>query len=508
MSDKHVYKNTLYLYLRMFIMMLISLYSSRIVLSMLGSSDYGLFNVVGGFTAFFFFVSNSLSLATERFMAYAIGQHDGRMRKRVFSLSVWFFAMLSVLIFIVGLIVGIPFVKHQLNIPPGREEAAVYVYIFALLSAIFAFMRIPMNASVIAYERMGFYAWISIVESALKLLLLFFLCTVDYDKLILYAVMLMGMSLTITLVYAGYCHRQFHDYTYSGIFDKSLLKSMGRYTGWNLYGSLADMAILQGLSIVLNYFFGTIVNAAQAIADQIKAQVAGFVNNLNTASSPAITKHYAEGNMDRVVGLLFQISKLNYFLLLAVSVPIITVLPAILDVWLGKGAYPEKTVVLTRLVLINTLIDTLPGAVQSVVFASGNIRKYQLFVSGIKFVSIVSVCLVLSFCAVPEYAYLTLILFAFPRVFIQIKICCRLISLREARFYRYVVWYDVMTTAIVVVLILLTSRAVSSDGILSAVLLGALAAAETVAVLFLLGLNAGEKQSVRELMKKKLPFLR
>lgn len=415
-------------------MMVISLFSSRIVLQTLGSTDFGLYNVVGGFIAFFFFFSNSLSVACERFMAYAMGLGDDKLKKKVYSITVVLFIVLSVALIVVGMIFGIPFVKHGLNIPLGREQVALYVFLWSLMNGALSFLRVPFNAAIIAYERMSFYSWISILESVMKLLLLYCLYIFDYDKLLLFAILQAALAFFISVAYALYCRIQFHDFTLHHIWDKSLFKQLFSYVGWNVFGGLADLAISQGLTIVFNLFFGTIINTAQSIASQIRNQIASFVNNINIASGPAITKYYAAKDKENCVKLFFTISKLDYLLLLIVCVPVIFTLESVLDIWLGQGVYPRETVELTILVLLNTLVDTLSGCSHSIVYSSGKIKAYQLVVSILKLFSMIIVYLVLSVYSTPFVAYVVLIVLALPRVVYQIYLASKFLDLGNKRY--------------------------------------------------------------------------
>ena len=504
-NNARIYKNTAFLYIRMFVMMIISLFSSRIVLQALGKSDYGLYSVVGGFIAFFFFFSNSLSVAVERFMAFAIGSKDDELRKKVFSLSVALFSIITLVLFIVGIAIGIPFVKYQLNIPPGREEAALTVFILSLLTTIIYFFRIPYDAAIIANERMKFYSWMSIVEAVLKLLLVYLLLIVAYDKLISYSIFILFATFVTTLVYVLYCGYHFKDYTRKHIFDKNLIRQLGSFAGWNFYGGLADMVIVQGLSVVFNLIFGTIINAAQALANQIKTQIASFVNNINIASGPAFTKYYAEGNFCAVRNLLFTISKMNYYILLLISLPVIFILPTILDIWLGIGTYPEITIIFTRLILINTLIDTIPGAAQSVVHSSGKIRRYEFFVAGLKIFSFLVIYVILKLGFSPEYAYYILILCAIPRVLYQIYYCSQLITIRMIDFIRAVVFKEILVSLVVICLSQFIYKCfleILGMSFVHSVMLGIIIVIGTLLSIYMLGLETVERTKVRKVIWK------
>jgi len=483
----------------MFVMMLISLYSSRIVLQALGKSDYGLYSVVGGFIAMFFFISNSLSVATERFMAYAIGLKDDILRKRVFSLSIVLYIGLAIVIGVIGIAIGVPFVKYKLNIQEGREDAALIVFLISLVNATINFVRIPYNAAIIANERMGFYSWISIIEATVKLLTIYLLLVVAFDKLETYAFLQMLATLLITIIYVLYCNHYFNDYIWKNIFDKQLVKKLSSFAGWNLYGGIADMVIGQGLVILFNLFFGTIINAAQALANQIRAQIAAFINNINIASGPAITKYYAEGNFLATSSLLFTISKMNFFMLLLISLPILFIIPSILDFWLGKDTYPESTIIFTRLILINMLIDTIPGASQSVVFASGNIKKYQFYVSLYKYISFILVFLLFELGLLPEYAYYVLIVCAFPRVIYQINVSCHSIRTSIYSFIKSVVARDALVTTTALIFSLMSYYFINTYmgvSIFSEMCLGGGIFIITLVCIYFWGLNYAERSKI------------
>lgn len=491
----------------MFVMMLISLYSSRIVLQALGKSDYGLYSVVGGFIAMFFFISNSLSVATERFMAYAIGLKDGILRKRVFTLSIVLYCALAIIICIFGIVIGVPFVQYKLNIPTGREDAALFVFLISLVNAAINFVRIPYNAAIIANERMGFYSWISIIEAIVKLLIIYLLLVVAFDKLEAYALLQMLATLLITIIYVMYCNYYFNDYVWTKVFDKYLIKKLTSFAGWNLYGGIADMVISQGLVILFNLFFGTIINAAQALANQIRSQIAAFVNNINIASGPAITKYYAEGNFFAAGNMMFTISKMNYFMLLLISLPIIFIIPSILDFWLGVGSYPESTIIFTRLVLINTLIDTIPGASQSVVFASGQIKKYQVYISLFKYASFILIFLLFKLGLFPEYAYYTLIVCALPRVIYQICYCCSLLNISVRVFWNNVVLRDFIVTGsslCCAILILFVISRCFCNSLIVCLFDAVAVVVVTSLMIYYLGLSKSEQKRVKIVIRSKI----
>lgn len=505
-SNKTIYKNTMYLYIRMFIMMAISLYSSRIVLQMLGVSDYGLYNVVGGFVAFFFFITSTLATATQRFMAYEMGRKNREGVKKVFSICVFFFIFLSAVILILGLAIGIPYIKYRLNIPEGRESAALHVYIMSLLGAILSFMRVPYNASIIAYEKMSFYSWISIVESVLRLLVIYLLVVANFDKLEFYAFLQLLVMALITLAYYLYCKIKFNDFTTQNIKDTSLIKQLFSYCGWNFINGFADVLVSQGITLILNQFFGTIINAANAIAVQIRAQISNFVNNLSIASAPAIVKSFAAHEDEQFRKILFVNSKLSYFMLLVMSLPFLFILPFVLDIWLGAGNYPAYAIPFTRLTLLKTLMDTIPGFAQTAIQASGRIKGYVTGLTVIKVFSFLMPLILLNFYESPTLAYWSLLLFTIPRDIFVIDECCKHTRIPRPLFYQKVVVPVLMVSLISTIISLFVYNGLESyienrwgfnvcTGILIFI-------ASTVSC-YLVGFSKEEKESVTKFLKSK-----
>lgn len=493
----------------MFVIMAISLYSSRIVLQVLGASDYGLSNVVGGFIAFFFFITTTLSNATQRFLSFEIGKNSEEGKRRVFSIAVIFFLILSFLILTIGLVIGIPFVKYRLNVPAGRENVAIIVYVLSLIGAIFSFLRVPYNAAIIAYEKMSFYSWISIIESILKFVYLYFLISIQYDKLIVYTILQLAIVILITAIYIAYCKSKFNDFSLKVVKDLTLIKQMASYSGWNFIGGMADVVVAQGLTIILNQFFGTIVNAAQALATHVRGQVAAFVVNITVASSPAIVQSYASGEYEKFKRLLIINSKIAYFMLLVISLPICFNLPFLFDIWLGKGCYPEYTVAFSKLVLIKTLVDTIPGLSHVAVQATGQIKKYQLVCIIIKVAPIIVSGFVLFYFPDPSLAYFCLIVFSIPLAVYIIYKGCALTKISLRLFYIQVVLPVLLVSAVTTILgmaIYMCLHHTISNYFIFNIVTGICILLESIVICYSLGLTKDERSKVNQIVKCKLPI--
>ena len=322
-NNKRIAKNTLFLYLRMFVIMLTALFTSRIVLDVLGAADYGLNNVIGGVVVLFSFLNAALLSATQRYINFYLGKQDYKQTNIVFCMSMNTYLLLSILVVILGETIGMWFVNTQLNIPQDRVYAAQWVYQFTLLQFVINLLRVPYNASIIAYERMNFYAYISLIEVIIKLLVVYLLYITSYDKLIFYSFLYTIIPLSITVIYKWYCNRNFETTKYRVIWDKVAFKEMFCFSGWSLFGSLANLAAHQGLNILINIFYGVTVNAAAGIANQISTNVYQFISNFQTAFQPQIIKTYAAKELEHFNKLIFQTSKFSYFMVLVLVLPIL-----------------------------------------------------------------------------------------------------------------------------------------------------------------------------------------
>ena len=377
-NNKRIAKNTLALYARMLFTMAVSLYTSRVVLNTLGVEDYGLYNVVGGFVAMFSFFNAAMASATQRYMNFELGRGDTERLHKVFCTSVNIHALISALVLVLSETVGLWFVHTQLSIPPDRFGAALWVYHASVLASVVMVMSIPYNAAIIAHERMGAFAYISVLEVTLKLLIVYLLVVADIDKLKLYAVLMLLVQVLIRIIYGRYSGRHFAETKYRRIWDGPLFREMTGFAGWNLFGNIAAVAFTQGLNVLLNMFFGPTVNAARGIAVQVQNAIKGFCVNFQTALNPQITKSYASGDTAYMHSLVFTSSKFSYYLLLMLSLPVMLETPLILQWWLG--AVPGHTVAFVRYILVISMVDSLANPLIQAASATGRIRRYQAVV--------------------------------------------------------------------------------------------------------------------------------
>lgn len=395
-NNKRIAKNTFILYIRMFFTMGVSLYTSRVVLNTLGVVDFGVYSIVGGIVTLFSFFNSAMTSATQRFLAFDIGKNDLEQLKKTFNATLNIHIGIGVLVLVLAETIGLWFVNHKLNLPLDRMVAVNWVYQFSVFTFLLGIIQVPYDALIVAREKMDIYAYMSIVEVFLKLIIVYLLVVFSYDKLILYAGLLFLVSFIVRMGHKQYCKWQYEESKYQFYFDKSFYKELLSYSGWSLFGNIAAVARGQGSNILLNLFFGTVLNAAYGISMQVQGTVQTFVINLQMAINPQIIKQYASGNKDQCLKLIFQSAKFSYFLLLIIVCPIIYNIDFILELWLKKP--PKSTSFFVILCLINVLIDCISGPLMIGAQATGNIKWYQITLG-----TFIFLCLPISYFLLKNY---------------------------------------------------------------------------------------------------------
>lgn len=449
-NNKRIAKNTLMLYIRMLFTMGVSLYTSRVILQVLGVEDFGIYNVVGGVVGMFSVLSGSLSAAISRFITYELGKGNMLRLKNVFSSAVTIQILLGLLISLIAEIVGLWFLNVKMNIPDNRILAANWVFHFSIITFFINLISIPYNASIIAHEKMSEFAYISIMEVLGKLLIAYLITISPIDKLVFYAISMTLLALIIRLVYGIYCKRTFEECSYNFNLDRSLLREMFGFAGWNFIGASSAVLRDQGGNIIINVFFEPTVNAARGIANQVSYAVQGFVTNFMTALNPQITKSYASGNIDYMMTLIFQGARFSFYILLLLSLPIILNTSYILKLWLG--VIPDYTILFVQLALIFNLSESLANPLVTAMLATGNIRKYQIVVGGLQLLNLPISYFFLKMGCAPEIVFIVAII---------ISVCCemsRLYMLRTminlpARSFLKKVYFNVLIVSIVAIML-------------------------------------------------------
>lgn len=380
-NNKRIAKNTLYLYVRMLIVMAVSLFTVRVTLQALGTEDYGINNVVGGVVTMFTFLTSTMVSASQRFFAYALGKKDYKQLSNYFTMSMWCYQGLAILIIILAETIGLWFVKTQLTIPDSRITAAMWVYQFSIVSFAFSILSIPYNSIIIAREKMNVYALLGLAEAFLKLGIAYLLMISPFDKLILYSGLMCLMMSSIYVFYIIYGTIKFEECRLKRFWDKSIFAEVMNYSGWSLFGAISGVLRSQGINILLNIYFGPVVNAARAIAYQVNNAINQFVLNFYKAVQPQITKYYAASAKDDFMKLVFRSSRCCFYMILILSLPFLIEMPFILELWLKD--VPENTILFTRLVIITAIIDSTAYPLQTAISATGRIKWFQIITGGL-----------------------------------------------------------------------------------------------------------------------------
>lgn len=375
-NNRRVVKNTLVLYVRMFFTMVIGFYTSRVILASLGVEDYGIYNVVGGVTAMFTFLNSALSGATSRFLTYELGTGNLPNMKATFSAAYTIHILLAVLIFIICETVGLWLLEYKLVIPESRMNAARILYQLSVITVMVSIVQVPFNALIIAHEKMNAYAYLSIIDVVLKLLVVLSLDYIPFDKLIVYGVLICLVGNFMRFINRWYAKKKFHECEIAISKDKSRILPMLKFSGWDLYGNLSTMARTQGVNILQNMFFGPLVNAAAGVSGYVMGAVLGFSNNVITAVRPQIIKLYAQNKIKEMQKLVEQGSRMAFFLLFFVSFPCFIELPFVLNLWLEE--VPEYTEGFIKLYMVWNWSVVLFFPLSAVIHATGKVKRISL----------------------------------------------------------------------------------------------------------------------------------
>ncbi len=434
-DNKRIAKNTLLLYFRMLFTIVVGLYTSRVVLNTLGVSDYGVYNVVGGIVAMLSFLNSALTAASQRFIAFELGHGDISKLKRIFCTSVTIHAVLAVIIFIIAETIGLWFVNTHLNIDADRMTAANWVYQFSILTFMLTVLSVPYNSCIVAHERMNAFAYISILEVVLKLLIVYLLLVINHDKLVTYGILVFAVALVVRLTYGVYCKRHFEECTYHFNLDKSLFKEMFSFAGWSVVGNLGFSFKDQAANVILNLFFGTVVNAARGVALQVNGIIAGFSTNFMMALNPQITKQYASGDIEGSMNLVYAGSRYSFFLLAFIAIPIMINLDYLLKLWLGT--VPGYTSHFLFLALVAALINSMSYPLVTALQATGKIKVFQISICIVMLCELPLAYIVLHFGGKPYMAMYPTVSVVFVGLFTRFIVLKRQVPAYKLRYFTF-----------------------------------------------------------------------
>ena len=489
-KNKRIAKNTMYLYIRMFITMTVSLYTSRLVLSSLGVIDYGIYNVVGGVVTMFTVVDFAMGCATNRFLTFELGRGNAVRLQTVFCSSVMIHWGLAILILILGETIGLWFLNSQMNIPVNRIIAANWVYQFSILSCMIQIQNVPYDATMMSHEKMGPYAYISIYETLMKLFIVWMLTRSNYDKLIFYSILIFAVNTSVIIIYRVYCRLKFEESKFHFIFDKKLMREMFSYAGWSLSGSSAVILGNQGVNVLLNLFFGPAVNAARGVAVQVQNAIQQFSNSFQRAMGPQINKSYAGGDLKYMHSLIFSSSKYSFFLLLILSLPFILETPYILGLWLK--IVPQHTINFIRIILITNMVTALSNPIESAAGANGNIKRFQLICGGIRLMLLPVSYIGLKLYEVSEIVFIFNLLLEIIALIVRLYIVKPLIQLSLYKYFTEVLLKILFVGLSSVVLPLLLFILIP-NGVFSFLIVLSASVLSVCISIYLMGFNVEEK---------------
>ena len=472
-NNKRIAKNTLLLYLRMLFMMVVSLYTSRVILNALGVEDFGIYNVVGGVVAMFTVISGSLSAAISRFITYELGKGDQSKLNRIFSASVTIQLLLSLIIVVLIESVGVWFLNAKM-------------------------ISVPYNAAIIAHEKMSAFAYISILEAVGKLAIAFLIMWSPIDKLIFYAVLMCLVAIMVRFAYGHYCTKHFEECNYHFHWDKELLKNMFGFAGWNFIGASSAVLRDAGGNIVLNMFFGPSVNAARGIANQVNNAITGFVQNFMTALNPQITKSYASGDREYMMTLIFQGARLSFYMLLLLSLPVLINTHYILVIWLKL--VPEHAVLFVQLILIFAMCESISNPLVTAMLATGKIRNYQIIVGGLQMLNLPISYVCLKLGCIPESVLIVAIVISQSCLVARLYMLRSMIGLSSVQYMKKV-YFNIIVVALLAIAVPGLLSKYLEESLLSFVILSFAAIVCTIIVEFYVGCNGKEREFVVDKVK-------
>lgn len=494
-NNKRILKNTIYLYIRQFVIMALAFISTRIVLNKLGVDDYGIYNVVGGFVALFTILNNVLQSATRRFMALAIGERIDKKVKYTFSTSIVLHIVIGVIVVFLLESLGLWFLNYKLNIPLERLNAANWVFQFSVISVFVSIMQTPFSAAVTAHEHFNIYAIMSIYDAVAKIVLLFLLVYIPGDKLIVYAALMMIVTVTGTIFYQIYCRQRFRECRISVAIDKDLMKEMLKFSGWDSFGNVTSILNGQGISILLNMFFNVAVNAARGIANSVTSTVSQFVFGFIAAAEPQLVKYHAQGDKKAFEKLIFNISQVTLFMLAIIAVPIFLEIDFVLKLWLGT--VPQYTPEFIKITILCSFIQYSNSMILKGNVAIGRVKQISLFMAPIGILHLPLVWVVLRLGCPPTAVYWVSMIPGLSRFVIDLSILKKYADF-PSEYYFVNIFAKNMAILAAACIIPYLVQCQMGDGWIRFFIVSSVSVLSTVMFMYLLGLNKDTRMMVRQ----------
>lgn len=499
--NQRIAKNTLYLYIRTGFTLLVSLYTSRVVFNALGVEDFGIWGVLGGLITMFSFINQSLSSSIFRYITHAIGSNNINELNNVYSISIIIHILLALLIFFLCETLGEWVLVEKMVISIEKQEMAEIVFHIVVVSSSLSLLSVPFNSVIIAYERMNVYAYMAIVDVILKFIIAFIICQISTNRLIWYSLMMLFITVFMLIVYVLYVIRNFKELKFKWVYDLDLYKSILSFSGWSFCGNIATVGYNQGLNILLNIFFGPVVNAARAISLQIEQTVRTFVVNFQSAINPQIIKNYAQKEFEQMHILMFRSSKFSVFLLFIFALPIMLETDTILYLWLGQVQH--NTVIFIRIMFPIIALETMSNSLMTGVVANGHIRNYQLIVSFILILIVPISYIVLKLGADAEMVFIIYLIMEILAVIARLYFARKMVNLNIKLFVQYVI----IPSAIVILLgslIPLTLHIFIKASYIHSICVIVISGLTSCLSIYLFGMTISERMLVNQIIRKKL----
>lgn len=500
-NAKRLAKNTALLYVRMFITMIIALYTSRVILDTLGVEDYGIYNVVGGLVGMFGIITSTLNTAINRFLTFELGKEDMSRLRRVFSTSITIQIILSLIVVVIAETVGVWYINNVMVLAPGRLTAANWCFQFSIITSVLGLIIVPYNSAIIAHERMGIYAYLGIFTSLFALGIAFAIAYSPIDRLVFYGFLLMVSTIITFVVNVIYCHRYFLEARFSVTLDREMLGTMFGFSAWNFIGAGSGILRDYGGNLLINFYCGPAVNAARGLSNAVNHAITNFSTNFTMALNPQITKSYASGDLKYLDSLIYRGAKLSVFMLLFISAPILLNTPFILGVWLKE--VPEHTVLFTQLIIIYTMVEKISGPLITTMLATGKIRNYQIVVGGIQCLNIPLAWLLLHFGALPEIVVIVNIFIAHCTFAARLYMLRWMINL-DARAFFVKVYLNIFMVAAIGIALPLAAHLLIPDEVGNFIISSTLCVVTMGLAILFIGCDNSEREFISKAVQKYL----
>lgn len=498
-ANKRLAKNSVVLSIRMVIVLFITFYTTRVILATLGVGDYGVYNVVCGFVSMFSFLNTSMSNGIQRFFNYELGKNGANGANRVYNTALIIQGVLAFIILFIVEGIGVWYLHNKMVIPDNRMFAAEWIFQFSIVSFLFVIMQSPYTAAVMAHERLDFYAYVSIFDIVLSLLIVLLLPHIPCDSLLLYGFLYLSVKAINFFIYFFYCRRNFEEIKLNNVFSKSLFKEMLVFSGWNVFGTFSSVAREHGVSLIMNLFFGPVVNAARGVATQINGGLQSFVHNITTPVRPQVVQSYAQGNLGRTMKLTYSISKLSCYFLTILALPICLEIDFVLKVWLGNNI-PDHASTFAIIVIACSYQGNLNAAISGVVHATGHMSKYQIYCSIVKLISVPVAYLLLRLGMNPEAALLTVFAFDILGHMTALLILRTLLEFSIVHYVKKVI-LPILSVLIISLFVAIGVHKMINNDIIRLILVTIASTISVCVSFYYLGLDDSERGLVFQLVK-------